>query len=238
MPVHDSAGNTATRARATDAASVATEYTQGRWIDAAGNATVIFTRATLPTITSFTITPDHIRDTTSPRGNLVMSFAVTGSVRNMITQHLADGSAGTNVPLSPATGATVAAPAQSAHYTLLCRNSLGEETHRNVFFTYWTAPTLTVSEAVYLPSPITNTAQILFTLTRGGDPLPTVNVVASDGVGTRNNIITSGTTHRYAVTGARTGTARRVTYTFTASSSIGSETRSITAITRTFNWPQ
>ena len=195
-----------------------------------------FVKAALPSITSYTITPDHYRDTDT-RGSLVLAFAVTGSVRNTITEHLASG-VFRNVPLSPSTGATISpAPAQDAHYTLTATNSLGEHTIQNAYYTYWTAPTISVGApgnagfhggggVIYIP------------VTRGGNPLPSVSVVASDGHGSGSIhfIPDNALTHRYQISGAQTGSPRTVTYTFTATSRVGSETRTATAAT-SFTWP-
>ena len=365
MPIHDDQRNTYSRVRATDASGVATEYTHGRHIDSDGVATEFFRRAGLPNISSFTLTPDHYRDTdrtppswapetsnpvylaaylgtTAPSqsslatysytdsfagtdrraytagqtyhwviripaanattqlqlrfyledratelvsgyfrfnthgtnyvtstytywavswtppapssnwqytssalqigegsslGDLTLAFAVTGSVRNTLSQYLADGSAGTNIPLSPSTGATVSAPLQSARYVLLCRNSLGEETHRQLSYTYWTAPTISLG-APENAGFAGGGGVIYIQVTRGGNPLPSVSVVASDGHGSGNvhfGTLTP-TTHRYQISGAQTGSPRTVTYTFTATSRVGSETRTATAST-SFTWP-
>ena len=200
------------------------------------NHVVAWQRAGLPDITSFTITPDHYRDTDT-RGSLVLAFAVTGSVRNVLTEQLASG-VHRNIPLSPSTGATIAtAPSQDAHYDLTCYNSLNESSHARAYYRYWTAPTISLGAplnagfhggggVIYIP------------VTRGGNPLPTVTVVASDGhgSGTVSFIPSGSTTHNYQISGAQTGTPRTVTYAFTATSQIGSETRTATAST-SFTWP-
>ena len=124
----------------------------------------------------------------STLGNLVMAFDVTGSVRNVITQKLGS-AAPTNIPLSPSTGATITAPEQDATYTLTCYNSLNETSTEIRHYTYWTEPTLTVADAERVGAFRSGRGgTIRFNITRGGNPLPTVSVVASDGHGSTDAV--------------------------------------------------
>lgn len=197
-----------------------------------------FTYWVIPIINLASLTTfDFQVGTRANLADLVLSFAVTGSTRNVVTQMLADGTH-SNVPLSPSTGATISAPLQDAHFDLTSYNSSGQSTHARADYTYWTAPTIALGAP--RSAPFTGAGGVIYIrVTRGGNPSPSVSVVASDGHGSGPVSFTSTAHpewHDYQISGAQTGTPRTVTYTFTATSQIGSQTRTATAST-SFTWP-
>lgn len=103
------------------------------------NGALIWTQEGPPTISSFTITPDKLLDSSSQR-TAELRFNVSGSERNVIIETLSDGTI-RNVPLS-GMRTVINVPATTAKYTLTSRNINGVTT-REITFTRGTAPVIT-----------------------------------------------------------------------------------------------
>ena len=86
----------------------------------------IWAPGTVPSITSFTAAPTTIDLDTRATGNITLTFAVTNSTRNRIT----NARTGTNVPLTTSTTAIVAQPLEPTDYVLTCSNQHGSSSQR------------------------------------------------------------------------------------------------------------
>ena len=143
-----------------------------------GNETTVFTQsASVPTITAFSSNPTFIDEDATPPTNITLTWAVTGSTHNQITNL----QSGRNVPFTTSTTAIIARPTQRTVYSLVCRNNFGSVSSK-VTVPVYDDPIISRLAVEYTTNPFSpHGATVYLEYTVSGKPFPTLS--ADHGIG-------------------------------------------------------
>lgn len=131
----------------------------------------------VPTITSFTSSPAFIDEDASPPRNITLTFAVTNSDHNAITNL----TTGQPVALTSDTTAVIARPTQTTRFGLVSRNTYGS-TSSMITVPVYDDPVISSLSVEYVTNPFSpHGATVYLEYTVSGKPFPTLS--ADHGIG-------------------------------------------------------